>query len=151
MKKTIFGIVILILAAIQVFSPKRNRSSLENKANITIHYQTSETVKYILKNACYDCHSNNTEYPWYSNIQPFAWFLNNHIKKGKKELNFDEFYNYPLKKQDEKLEELAEVIRKGEMPLKPYPLLHKAARLTEFQKQQLIDWSREIQNQINYK
>jgi len=149
MKKIFWGIVIIGFIVIQFFRPGLNVSTKVPEANITAHYATSESVQYILKNACYDCHSNNTEYPWYSKVQPITWFLADHVLKGKKKLNFDEFYTYPLKKQDHKLEELIEVVRDNEMPLKPYPVMHTDARLTEIQKQQLIDWAKGIREQID--
>lgn len=151
MKKVVWGTLFIGLIVIQFFKPVKNISKEDYPSNITTHYETSPSVQYILTNACYDCHSNNSSYPWYSKVQPFAWFLANHINNGKKKLNFDEFYDYPLKKQDHKLEELTEVIRENEMPLKSYTILHEEARLTENQKQLLIDWANSIRDQINVK
>lgn len=148
MVKKILLLLLLVFVIIQFFRPTKNVSTTASTANITDYYTTSEEVKTLLKNACYDCHSNITEYPWYSNIQPFGWVLSNHVVKGKKKFNFDDFMNYNQKRKDHKLDELVDEIQEGEMPLKPYALLHKEARLTDVQKQQLIDWANNVQTQI---
>jgi hypothetical protein len=100
-------------------------------------------VKTILNKACMDCHSNNTRYPWYNNIQPVAFWLANHVDEGKEELNFSEFKTYKLKRQDHKLEEVVEMIQEGEMPLSSYTITHGDAKLTESEKQLLINWANE--------
>jgi len=148
MKKAIWIIIIAGLIIIQFFRPTKNLSHVDAQAAINNHYQVNSDVQHILKTACYDCHSNNTVYPWYYKTQPFAWFMANHIIKGKKHLNFDEFYNYPLKRQDHKLHEIIEMLQKDKMPLKSYRLIHKDARLTEGQKQKIIDWARDLQEQF---
>jgi hypothetical protein len=96
-----------------------------------------------LKKACYDCHSNSSQYPWYNNIQPVAWWLQHHIDEGKSALNFNEFTTYSLKKQDHKLEEIAEAITDGWMPLKPYKLAHSESQLSEEEKKAIIQWVNE--------
>ena len=146
-KKTLL-LLLLVFVIIQFFKPAKNISATASTANITDYYTTSDEVKTLLKDACYDCHSNNTEYPWYSNIQPLSWVLSNHVVKGKKKFNFDDFMNYSQKRKDHKLDELVDEIKEGEMPLKPYSLLHKEARLTDVQKQQIIDWANNVRTQI---
>ena len=129
MKKKISSRVIVILIAlilvIQFFRPERNTSSSVSQTAIEQQYAISEEVQGILKTSCYDCHSNNTVYPWYSNIQPFAWWQQNHVNEGKKELNFDEFGNYDVKKKKHKLEEFLEMLEKDEMHLGSYTLVHQ--------------------------
>lgn len=148
MVKKILLLLLLVFVIIQFFKPAKNISATASTANITDYYTTSDEVKTLLKDACYDCHSNNTEYPWYSNIQPLSWVLSNHVVKGKKKFNFDDFMNYSQKRKDHKLDELVDEIKEGEMPLKPYSLLHKEARLTDVQKQQIIDWANNVRTQI---
>lgn len=77
--------------------------------------------------ACYDCHSNETVYPWYSNIAPASWLLQNHVDEGRQYLNFSEWGSG---KEGEEPEELGEVVLEGEMPTWDYELMHAAARLT---------------------
>ena len=98
-------------------------------------------VMQILKTSCFDCHSNHTEYPWYSKIQPIGIWLANHINEGKRELNFSEFNNYKAKRKRHKLEEMVKEIKEREMPLSSYTIIHKNAILTNDQVQLLVDWA----------
>jgi len=103
-------------------------------------------VQAILKKACYHCHSNNTHYPWYVNIQPVGLYLGHHIEEGKDELNFNQFGDYSAKRQRNKLKAIVEQIRDGEMPLPSYMLLHKEARLTAAEKTAITKW---VENTLN--
>lgn len=143
MKTKILIAVVVVLVVIQFFKPEKNVSG-ENKNDVTTKYAMSDSVKTILAVACNDCHSNRTEYPWYSNIQPVAWWLNNHVKEGKGELNFSEFTSYKLARQNHKFEETIEMLDEGEMPLPSYTWfgLHPEANLTEQEKNTLKHWAR---------
>lgn len=140
MLKKILLVLLVIFIIIQFFHPAKNQSSGPQANNIETKYTVPADVKAILQKACYDCHSNNTKYPWYNNIQPVAWWLADHVKDGKKELNFDEFANTPLRRQYHKLEEAEEQIKEGEMPLKSYTLIHKDAILTDAEKTAVYNW-----------
>jgi hypothetical protein len=140
MKKIILGIAVL-LVVIQFFRPEKNSSSAPSANNIAKKYNTSNEVKVILDKACNDCHSNNTKYPWYSNFQPVAWWLDHHVDEGKGEINFDEFLTYPPKKARHKMEEVNEMVKEGEMPLNSYTWVHKDAVLTQAEKLILAEWA----------
>ncbi len=94
----------------------------------------------LIRNSCYDCHSNETNYPWYTKIQPFGWLMQNHIENGRKELNFSTFATYDTKRQLHKLEEAIEMIENDEMPLDSYLLGHPEAKLSAEEKKQLISY-----------
>ena len=94
----------------------------------------------ILQTSCFDCHSNYTNYPWYTNIQPIGWWLNHHVDEGKEELNFSEFESYSLKRKLHKLEEIKEMVEEGEMPLSSYTLIHGDTKLSPEQKEILYTW-----------
>ena len=128
-KKTALTIVI-VLIAIQFFRPERNIAVSGSVNAINLHYPVSNAIKGLLRTSCYDCHSSTTIYPWYSNIQPFAWWQQSHVVDGKKELNFDEFNSYDVKRKKHKLDEVIEVIEKDEMPLGSYTLIHRNAILS---------------------
>ena len=100
----------------------------------------------VFKTACYDCHSNNTRYPWYVNIQPVGWVLAHHVKEGKEELNFSEFGTYSKKKQYNKLRSIGESIKEGTMPLNSYRVMHAGARLTETEKNALLKWVEDMRS-----
>ena len=109
---------------------------------------TPEPIAKLIRNSCYDCHSNETKYPFYSNIQPVAWLLKNHIDEGRKELNFSTFATYDPKRQAHKLEEAAEYVEQKNMPLESYTLGHSDAKLSDEQRKQLVDYFRMVQKQI---
>src|SRR6266513_1873362 len=109
MGKKILIIILVILVVIQFIRPARNISTTESPNDITKHYEVPDSLKNILAVACNDCHTNNTRYPWYSNIQPVGWWLQWHVNEGKHHLNFSEFASYNPKKQYKKLDESAEL------------------------------------------
>jgi len=153
MKKIIKPIALVLLAAliiIQFFKPERNLSSSETIAanDISKLYPVPQEVASILKTSCYDCHSNNTHYPWYSNFQPVAWWLADHVKEGKGELNFSEFASYRIGKQYRKLEKMNSEVKEGEMPLESYTFIHGDAKLNPAQKEKLMSWASEIRDSI---
>ena len=131
-RKILFALLAVFII-IQFFRPEKNESSAQTPNDIFAHYKANENTKQLIRTACYDCHSNNTVYPWYSNLQPAAWFLSNHVKDGKKHLNFSEFTNLPIAVQNHKLEEIIEEVQEKEMPLASYTYigLHANAKLND--------------------
>ncbi|MGY4384150.1 hypothetical protein ACVWYN_001176 [Pedobacter sp. UYP24] len=146
-RKIIYGIVALIVI-IQFFRPNKNIAATPSANAIELHYPVSKEIGALLKTSCYDCHSNHTTYPWYSNIQPVAWWLQDHIDEGKRELNFDEYNSYTSKKKKHKLDEVIDVIEHDEMPLTSYTLIHRKAVLTPQAKAELISWAKGLQKII---
>jgi len=146
--KRTFQILLLAFIVIQFFRPAKNRSEGVSANDITKVYAVPENVQAILKTSCYDCHSNNTVYPWYSQIQPAAWWLDDHIQEGKRELNFSEFASYRIGRQYRKLNEINEQVKEGEMPLDSYLWIHKNAKLDEQQKLALANWVTAVRDTI---
>ncbi len=144
MKKAIKTILIVLLVAliiIQFIRPVENKGDEIVQNQITASYQIPDSLQKNLKVSCYDCHSNTTVYPFYFKIQPVAWFLNNHIQDGKRHLNFSEFNTYPLWRQHEGFKDIVEQLKKDEMPLTSYTLIHRNAILTASQKLAIEDWA----------
>lgn len=134
-------ILLLLLGLLQLIpQPKKNISLAITNNKFEQLYPMEDSILTILKTSCFDCHSNNTNYPWYSNIQPVAWFLNRHIVEGKAELNFDEFGNYSKRRQQSKLKAIVNQVKDGEMPLSSYKLLHKKARLSGKERSMITKW-----------
>lgn len=133
--------LLVIFVALQFYRPEKNQAQGNHTALFITQTNPSPEVKLILQESCYDCHSNNTEYPWYNNVAPFSYWLSNHIKDGKKHLNFSDWGNYDNKKKDHKLEEVVDMIEAGEMPLKEYTWTHETAKLTEEQQNAVIAWA----------
>ena len=136
----------------QLYQPARNESFEQDiTANFTKVYNVPKNVEAIVRTSCYDCHSNNTNYPWYSNIQPVRFFMEHHIKEAKEDLNFSEWGNYSKRKQENKLDRIVKQIKSDEMPLASYTLIHKNARLTTVQKEEIMDWLSKIKDSISSK
>lgn len=133
-------LVVAIVLVIQVIPVERNVSTVQPGQSFEKTEKVPANVAAILKVSCYDCHSNNTRYPWYSVLQPGAWFIARHIKKGKEELNFDEFNNYSKRRKKAKIKSIISQIEKDEMPLKSYLLLHPDAGLTPNKKKVLLQF-----------
>ncbi len=142
-KKVVIGLLVFLLA-IQFIRPEQNDSDIRTY-DISTAYQVPEEVNKVLKVACNDCHSNKTEYPWYSRVQPVAWWLDHHVTDGKRHLNFSAFTNLPIAIQNHKFEELVEMVEEDEMPLPSYTYfgLHRGANLNETQKELVMDWARQ--------
>lgn len=146
--KRFFWLLLLALIVIQFFRPEKNIAATPAPTDIATKYTVPAEVNTILQKACYDCHSNNTQYPWYSNIQPFAWWLADHIKDGKRHLNFSTFINYSYKRADHKMEEVIETVEKKEMPLPSYTWMHTDAKLTDAERAALINWAKQVRTEI---
>lgn len=149
--KTWQKIVLILLVAfiiIQFFHPQHNTSNAAQPNNITNIYGANEEIKNILKTSCYDCHSNNTHYPWYAKIQPVAWWLYDHVQEGKHHANYDEFGTLTAARQYHILEESIHEVKEGVMPLKSYLIIHTNSRLTDIQKQAFMNWCQSIRDTL---
>jgi hypothetical protein len=140
--KKFFLVLLLIFVIIQFFRPDKNITQGDHTLDFVTETNPPPNVNIILEQTCYDCHSNNTIYPWYNNVAPISFWLADHIKDGKKHLNFSEWDAYDNKKKDHKLEEVEEMISEGEMPLNEYTWTHEEARLDEEQRTAIVEWAK---------
>lgn len=148
-KKIFAGLVILFILA-QFFHPARNTGNAASANDITHVVPVPDTVLHILQVACYDCHSNHTNYPWYANITPVNYWLANHVNEGKHELNFSECATYSKKKMNHKLDEVMEQVVEKEMPLSSYTILHRDAKLSDAQAAMLVQWVSMAKTKLGY-
>ncbi len=151
MKKVIKIILIgllIILVLIQFIRPEKNVSDTIAVNDISTKYAIPAHIDSLLKTSCYDCHSNNSYYPWYWNLQPVAWFMNGHIEDGKRDLNFSEFTTYQIAKQYRRLEQIKDETKSGDMPLTSYTLIHTDARLSAQGKSELATWVASARKQL---
>ncbi len=155
MKKILKTISYVLLAGIVLIQfyprPEKNSNKETSMADISKVFEVPAPVLQVLQTSCYDCHSNNTAYPWYSRIQPVALWLNDHIEEGKAELNFSEFGNYSIRRQYRKLEEINKEVKEGEMPLSSYTLIHRNATLENEEKLLLANWTTSIRDDFKAK
>lgn len=151
MFKKIMLVLLAALVVIQFIHPKKNKAEGPQPNYIGNKFNIPAEVKTILAKACNDCHSNNTRYPWYANFQPIHWWLNKHIKEGKKHINYDEYTNRPLRYQYHKMEETIEMVKDGEMPLNSYTWTHKDAKLTAEEKAKITGWAQSVMDSMKAK
>ena len=136
MKRTLLIFLILFIV-MQFIQTKKTNESVDKNLEI----KTDEQVMSIFKTACYDCHSDEVKYPWYSNIAPFSWVISTHIEEGKKALNFSICEKYTAEEKSEHLKDIYRTVY-ASMPLQSYLWLHKEADLTKEQRSFIRDWTK---------
>ena len=142
-KKVLSGLL-LVVVIMQLLQPSKNVSEGVSENDISKAYAVPVDVQNVLIKKCYDCHSNNTHYPWYIHIQPIGWWMASHIKEAKGELDFSEFKTYNEKKASHKLEEVMKAVTEGYMPLKSYVWLHQDAKVTAEEAKAINDWVKSL-------
>ena len=147
MKKKILLGLATVFVLIQFIRPEKNNSNIQTN-HIANKYMMPQEVKEIFAKACDDCHSNNTRYPWYSNFQPVAWWLDDHVKDGKRHLNMSELGARRINLQNQKLEEIIEMVDKKEMPLNSYTWIHTDSKLTEVERNWITTWAKSAMDYI---
>ena len=140
-KKIVIGFLIVIVF-IQFFRIDKSKPEIKEGNDIISMLKPCKDIQMIIKANCYDCHSNEGVYPWYSNIAPISWFLGHHIEEGSEHLNFSEWGDYNLKKAAHKLEECYEEIEEDKMPLSIYELMHGA--MSEEDRKKLEEWFKSL-------
>ncbi len=116
----------------------------DTSKNISNTYAVSDSVKTILTKACNDCHSNNTRYPWYAEVQPVCWWLGDHVQETKKKFNLSEFNGYRIARQYKKLKECIKEVKESGMQLPSYTIIHREVILSDVEKQTLFTWCETI-------
>ncbi|MFY8021714.1 MAG: heme-binding domain-containing protein [Bacteroidia bacterium] len=152
MKKIKITLIIVLIGLFTIpnfFDELSNNGTLYGANDFTQVVNTPTEIKTIMETACFDCHSNQTNYMWYSGIAPLSLILNHDIEEGKHELNFSEFKTYKAKRQKHKLEEIAEQVESHEMPMTAYTWTHPQAKLTDDQRTLLINWAKAAMEEIN--
>lgn len=133
--------IVLIVGLIQFIPHERKEVETDN----SMAFQAVDVeVQNILNKACMDCHSNNTTYPWYANVVPVNYWIDGHIEHGREELNFSEWNSYPAGDQKHMAKEVVEVVEKKEMPMLFYWLVHWDAKLTDAEREKLVEYFKSI-------
>ncbi|MDG2363618.1 MAG: heme-binding domain-containing protein [Flavobacteriales bacterium] len=129
-----------VFALIQFKVIDKSPIEINPESDFLMIEQAPKEVVELIQTSCYDCHSNLTTYPWYSNIAPVSWWLKSHIDNGRGKLNFSEWDSYSLEERDTLKVKSASLIEKKWMPIVTYKIIHKESRLSEEQRALLIDW-----------
>ncbi|PQJ82894.1 heme-binding domain-containing protein [Polaribacter glomeratus] len=146
--KIILLVLLVAFVGLQFVPTALNTSDVVPKTDFMMVNNVPEIIKNKLQVSCYDCHSNNTAYPWYNKIQPVAWILEDHIKKGKDELNFSEWDLLSSRRKASKLRSIIKQIESNEMPLESYTLIHRNALFSLVEKQKIIEYISELKNNL---
>ena len=146
--KTIAWILLIAFVGIQFFPTERNQSEAEYATDFMEVNTVPPMVQNKIEVSCYDCHSNNTKYPWYNKVQPVAWFLEDHIEEGKNELNFNEWGDYSDRRKNSKLRSIISQIEDDEMPLDSYTFIHRDAKFSESEKKEILKYMTQLKNKL---
>ena len=132
-------ILVIVIIGIQFVPVERTNPPVDLNQDLLEHSDLTVEQRELVKAACYDCHSNETVWPWYAYVAPMSFSIEHHVEEGREELNFSEFMPYSDKKKDHKLEEVVEALEEGWMPLNNYVWLHSEADLTSDQRKELAE------------
>jgi hypothetical protein len=148
MKRIVLGLVI-VFAGMQLVRPDRTNPPFNAAQSVQVAAAVPADVDKVLRRACYDCHSSETRWPWYSGVAPMAWGVANHVQEGRAQFSFSEWGSYPARKRVAVLEKICDEVREGRMPLKEYLWLHRDATLSEADWKSVCDWSMEEADRLS--
>jgi hypothetical protein len=126
---------------LQLIRPAKTNPSGEMSQSINAHLQVSPQVAAIVDRSCNDCHSNHTRWPWYSNVAPVSWFVINHVKEGRRHLNFSDWGRLNQREAEGMLKQICQEVKLGSMPLSSYTPLHPGSTLSPEDVKTLCDWT----------
>lgn len=138
-------LLLLFLIIAQFFPIDKTAPASDPKQDFISMKKPPIEVANMLKNACYDCHSHETKYPWYTSVAPLSWWIAGHIKNGRGNTNFSIWESYNANKKSHKIEESIEKIERIHMPPKSYRFMHSEAQFSEAQRTTLINWLKSVQ------
>lgn len=138
-KKITLTILVLLVLAQFIRIDKTTKPVDPSKDFISVTGASAEVAE-VLKSACYDCHSDQPVYPWYTNVAPVSWWIKHHINEGSHHLNFSIWSTYTEKRRNHKLDECIEMVEENEMPMSSYTWMHSEAKLSDAQKLALVEW-----------
>ena len=143
------GLMLAILCvAIQLYRPERSNPPVDRPRAIQAHLEVSPAAARVLDRSCRDCHTQETRWPWYSNVAPASWFVANHVNHARSHLNLSDWAAYSPEDVRHHLEEMCQLVRKGEMPLPSYLWIHRHARPSSEDVQALCDWTQAAVRQL---
>ncbi len=146
--KRILLVLVILLVIIQFIPCKLPQTNHDTKNDIIANGLVNDETANTIKASCYDCHSNQTHYPWYSRVAPVSWLLTSDVKEGRGELNFSEWNSYDKRRKIRKLGDIKEQVEKGDMPIPIYTLIHRNTKLNETQKALIMKWSDELATKL---
>ena len=140
--------MLVVFVGIQFIPTTRNQSATVPLTDFMIVNNVPKSIQEKMQVSCYDCHSNNTQYPWYNRVQPVAWFLEDHINEGKSELNFNEWSLLSDRRKKSKLRSIIKQVESGEMPLNSYTLIHNDAKISDGEAKEMVKWITQLKDSL---
>ncbi len=147
-KWTISGGVLLVFGLMQLITIDRYAPEVNKDVDYINMEVPPAHIERMLRTSCYDCHSYETTWPWYSYIAPISWNIGGHVKNGRKELNFSIWGTYPKKRKKHKIDDCIEMVGEDQMPLPSYTFMHRKAKLSQRDKEELVNWFKYDQEHI---
>ena len=145
--KLAIRIALIVILLAQFFRPDRTNPPVEPASTLQAHVPVPQDVDALLRAACFDCHSYETQWPWYAAVAPMSWLVVKDVNEGRRHLNFSIWGEYPGGRADHKLEEVVEMVESGEMPLKIYVPLHPEADLDDAERATIVEWAKDARVQ----
>jgi len=137
-------------AASQFIRPAKTNPATDSSQSVESRLQVTPQVAAILNRSCYDCHSNKTRWPWYSNVAPVSWFVIDHVDEGRQNMNFSEWGRYTQRDTDGLLKNICREVTSGGMPLSSYTPLHPGSTLSAEDVKTLCDWTNAERARLNH-
>ena len=134
--------VLMLFAAIQFVRPPRTNPPSDPQAALGAHVAVPVDVAAVFDRSCRDCHSNDTQWPWYSQVAPVSWFVIDHVNHGRSHFNYSEWTKYDRAERAKLIEGSCEIVQKGAMPLESYLWMHRGARVSTAETAALCQWAR---------
>ena len=146
--KVVAALLLLSFAGVQFVRPERVNPPVAAGLSLEEHASVTPEVAGVLKRSCMDCHSNRTDWPWYSNVAPASWFVTDHVNHGRRHLNFSRWGEYDRRRADHLLNDICRTAKSGFMPLDSYTLVHRGAQLSPADVKTLCDWAGEERGRL---
>ena len=138
--------IVVIVVGIQFVRPQRENPPVDQSATISAQSAITPAVAALVKTSCFDCHSNETRWPWYSEVAPVSWLVAGDVRNGRNHLNFSEWGKYTKSKRVLKLGQIYEQVSKNGMPLEKYLYIHTDARLSAADRDSIVSWTEREQD-----
>jgi hypothetical protein len=143
LKKILLGLLLIFLIS-QFFPANLPEVIKDNPADLLTNNDVPNEIEKMLRTSCYDCHSNETIYPWYSYVSPIKFLVSKDTRDGRKHLNFSDWETYEKGDKLEALDEIGEEVTEGEMPMKIYPITHPDAKLSDADRKAIATWAEDL-------
>lgn len=147
--KRMLAVLFIVLIAVQFVPVQLPKTSNDGKNDLVANHVVNDQLGTVLKTSCYDCHSNQTHYPWYAHVAPVSWLIVSDVDEGRRKLNFSNWSLYDKKHQAKKLDAIKEHVEDGEMPVYMYTILHRNAKLSDDQRSAIVTWTENLENKLD--